>query len=549
MIKEKHSGCWTFLLILFGITAFPTFSPCEPPSETQAEKTAIELGGDLPSSESTPEKPGYVTMDFKEADINTVLRLLSLKSGVNIVAGPEVQGTISVRLENVPWQQALEVVLRTYGYVYEKVDNIIRVTTSEKMAQEGLITETFILEYIQLSKQKTNEEGQAQGEAGKEIVDIVTTMLSERGRVKMVGERNALVVTDTPTNVYKIRQVIERLDQITQQAFIDSKVVKTQLDKGENLGIRWNLASMGVSGGAGRPVTFPFSVAKDTNKEHILPFAETFFPRLSETSSGTGATSSGQVIANTSEPRAFPFPDPAVSGRTFTFGTLDFTSFSALLSMLESRSNTKVVSNPRIVVLNNQTAKVKVGSEIPIPSFERNETTGSFEVTGFNYRDVGVVLHVTPHINTAEEILVDLKPEVSSLGSTITYTSTLAAPSFDVTNAETQVLIRSGETIAIGGLMEDKASISEQRVPYVSSIPVIGKIFRSKRQTEGSSNRKVETLFFVTVSLLDSKGQPTGERTRAKLKAGALSKNAIGSQPVVNAPEPSLKAAPAATAG
>lgn len=549
MTKEKFSAFWTLTFFLLWVIAFPAVGPCEPSPETPAEKEAVDPIEASAFTEGDSEKVGYVTMDFKEADINTVLRLLSLKSGVNIVVGPEVQGTVSVRLENVPWQQALEVVLRTYGYVYERVDNIIRVTTSEKMAQEGLITETFVLEYIQLSKQKIDQGNQPQGEAGKEIVDIITTMLSERGRVKMVGERNALVVTDTPTNVYKISQVIQRLDQITQQAFIDTKVIKTQLDKGENLGIRWNLANMGVGGGAGRPVTFPFSTNKDTNKESILPFAERFFPRVSETSSGTGSTSSGQVTANTSEPRAFPFPDPAVSGRTFTFGTLDFTSFSALLSMLESRSNTKVVSNPRIVVLNNQTAKVKVGSEIPIPSFERNETTGSFEVTGFNYRDVGVVLHVTPHINSAEEILVDLKPEVSSLGSTITYTATLAAPSFDVTSAETQVLIRSGETIAIGGLMEDKASISEQRVPYVSSIPIIGKIFRSKRQTEGSSNRRVETLFFVTVSLLDMKGQPTGERTKKKLKAAALSKNTVGSQPAVNSPEPPLRAAPAVTAG
>lgn len=483
------------------------------------------------------EKEGYITMDFKEADINTVLRLLSVKSGMNIVAGPEVSGTVTVRLEDVPWEEALEVVLRTYGYVYEKKDNIIRVTTKENLAQEELITETFVLEYIQLARKTEKEKDgkSTQQEAGQELMDIISTMLSERGKVKMVAQRNAVVVTDTPSHIYKIRQVIEKLDQQTPQVFIDSKVVKTQLDKGENLGIRWNLASMGVSSGASRPVTFPFSTSKDGDTEHVLPFVETFFPRLSATSSGTGATSTGQVIANTSEPRSFPLPDPTVSNRTFTFGTLDFTSFSALLSMLQSRSNTKVVSNPRIVVLNNQTAKVKVGSEIPIPSFEFNQQTASFQVTGFTYRDVGVVLNVTPHINSAEEILVDLKPEVSSLGSTISFTSTLAAPSFDVTNAETQVMIHSGETIAIGGLLENKVAISEQRVPYLSSIPGLGKLFRSKRQTEGSSNRNVETLFFVTVTLIDTEGQPAGRRGNSgKVKDLIPSKETVGSQTVVN---------------
>lgn len=468
------------------------------------------------SATQTP-KEGYITMDFKDADITTVLRLLSVKSGMNIVAGPEVTGTVTVRLENVPWKEALEVVLRTYGYVYEKKDNIIRVTTRQNLALEELVTETFILEYIQLSKRADREVGKTtaqQPDGGQEILDIITTMLSERGKVKMVAQRNAVIVTDTPTHVYKISQVIEKLDQITPQAFIDSKIVKTQLDKGENLGIRWNPASMGVSGGASRPVTFPFSTAKDSGSEYFPGSLEPFLPRISGTSSGTGATSSGQVIANPNEPRAFPFPDPSVASRTFTFGTLDFTQFSALLSMLQSRTNTNVVSNPRIVVLNNQTAKVKVGSEIPIPSFEFNQQTASFQVTGFTYRDVGVVLNVTPHINSAEEILVDLKPEVSSLGATISFTSTLAAPSFDVTNAETQVLIRSGETIAIGGLLENKSSISKQQVPYLANLPFIGKAFRSKRQTEGSANRNVETIFFVTVTVIDTEGQPM-EKTKA----------------------------------
>lgn len=502
---------------------------------------AMSQPGNERGSESPPqaEKPGYVTMDFKEADINTVLRLLSLKSGMNIVAGPEVKGTVTVRLENVPWERALEVVLRTYGYVFERVDNIIRVTTSEKMAQEQLITETFILEYIQLTKKKTEATSQQQEDAGKELTDIITSMLSERGKVKMVAQRNAMVVTDTPTNVYKIGQVIKKLDQSTPQAYIDTKIVKTQLDKGENLGIRWNISNVGVSAGATRPVTFPFSTNKDTDKENILPFAERFFPRVGGTTTTSGTSVTSTATANTSEPRSFPFPNAVISGQTFTFGTLDFSSFSALLSLLESRSNTKVVSNPRIVVLNNQTAKVKVGSEIPIPAFERNETTGSFEVTGFSYRDIGVVLNVTPHINSAEEILVDLKPEVSSLGSTITYTATLAAPSFDVTNAETQVLIRSTETIAIGGLLEDKFSIAEQRVPYLGAMPVIGKLFRSKRQTEGSSNRKVETLFFVTVTVIDTQGQPTKGGQQDE-KSPAISKETVGSETAVKASQPPL---------
>lgn len=549
MKGKKFASLVLICMGCFSVLTFATLGSSEEPATANASEKSPTVSS-TESSEGTATmdtaKLGYVTMDFKEADINTVLRVLSLKSGVNIVAGPEVKGTVTVRLENVPWQQALEVVLRTYGYVYERRDNIIRVTTPEKMSQEELTTETFILEYIQLSKKTAGGAAQAQQAAVNDLIDIITTMLSERGKVKMVAERNALVVTDTPTHVYKIREIIKKLDQVTSQVYIDSKVIKTQLDKGENLGIRWNAANMGISSGAGRPITFPFATNTDTNKEYIPGVFEKFFARTGSTSSSTGTTSTGTVQQNTNEPRSFPFPDLTVSNRTFTFGTLDFSSFSALLSLLESKSNTKVVSNPRIVVLNNQTAKVKVGSEIPIPSFERNETTGSFEVTGFSYRDIGVVLSVTPHVNSVEEILVDLKPEVSSLGATITYSATLAAPSFDVTNAETQVLIHSGETIAIGGLLENKLAVSEQRVPYLGSLPGVGKFFRSKRQTEGSSNRNVETLFFVTVTLIDTEGQPAGGKW-AKNKAPALSKETIGSESVVKTTQPPLTAAKAAT--
>ena len=154
-----------------------------------------------------------ITLDFKEADINTVLRVMSLKSKINIVAGPEVQGTVTIRLESVPWEKALEVVLRTYGYVYEREGNIIRVTTRDNLAQEPLVTQTFILNYSKAT----------------EIQTSVQDMLTERGRVKVSERTNTLVLTDIPTNLYSISEVIKKLDRLTPQAYIDSKIIKTDV--------------------------------------------------------------------------------------------------------------------------------------------------------------------------------------------------------------------------------------------------------------------------------------------------------------------------------
>lgn len=441
---------------------------------------------------TTSETNANVTLDFKDADINNVLRILSLKSGVNIVAGPEVQGTVTIRLSDVPWDRALEVVLRTYGYVYEREGNIIRVTTRERVEQEDLTTDTFVLNYI----------------TAQEVEESISEILSERGKVKSFGRTNTVIVTDVASNITKIAEVIKRLDKATPQAYVDAKVVRTELGKTENLGIDWNVAG-GITSGAYRPTTFPFDTPGGSKKDRLLGGSiQQFFPAVAGATTTSGSTATNTAAANPVDDRDFPQPNAQISNQDFKFGRLDFSEFSSVLNLIKNRTNTKVVSNPRIVVLNNQTAKVQVGEQIGIPNFERNETSGSFEVTGFTMRDVGVVMNVTPHINSADEILVDLKPEVSSFVGYQAVSASLSAPRFTITTAATQVLIRDGETIAIGGLLTDASTSSEDKIPFLGDIPGIGKLFRSKRQTAGSGNNKIETLFFVTVSIVDSEGQP-----------------------------------------
>ncbi len=485
-----------FSLLLFTDHAMAANTPNSADSPLAAAAAAAVTGQDQDAvteaakaedpSEAASDK---ISLDFKDADINTVLRVLSLKSHSNIVAGPEVQGTVTIRLDDVPWEKALEVVLRTYNYVYERQENIIRVTSREKMAQEPVITQTYVLNYTR----------------ALEIQDSTKDMLTERGRIRIAERTNTIIITDIPTNLYRIQEVIKKLDQRTPQAYIDSKIIKTDLGIAENMGIAWTPSATVT--GSNRPTTFPFSHVNESGKERIADYLQQFFPFN---------TDDGTLASNASDPQAFPRAT-VTAAATYQYGTLNFSSFQAVLNMLKSRSNTKIVSNPRIVVLNNQKAKVQVGQQIPLPAYERNENTGSVEITGFNYRDIGVILNVVPHINSEEEILVELAPEVSSQGATVDF-GEFQIPSFDVTIANTQVLIRSGETIAIGGLLSDRTQQAQSRIPYLSSIPVVGKAFRSKRQTEGAGNAKVETLFFITVTMVDTEGQPVGERLEKRMQ-------------------------------
>ncbi|MBI4971419.1 MAG: secretin and TonB N-terminal domain-containing protein [Candidatus Omnitrophica bacterium] len=452
---------------------------------------AVDSGKDkatVASQDNLP--PGNVNLDFKEADIKNVLRVIALKGGVNIVAGPEVAGTVTVRLQNVPWEKALEVVLKTYGYVFERDGNVVRVTTKDKVAQEELETKTFFLNYS----------------TATEVMDSISELLSDRGKVKANVRTNTIIVTDVAANLYKISQVVANLDRRTPQAYIDSKIINTQLDKSENLGINWNVA--GTLQGAAVPTTFPFDSGRGTP---LGGAGGSFFPILQP---------GGTPIPNPTNPRAFPQLAVAtanVASETYTLGTLSLAAFAATLNLLRTRTNTKIVSNPRIVVLNNQTAKVQVGQEIYIPHFELNEQTGAYVINDFEHKDIGVVMNVTPHINTAEEIMVEVKPEVSTQGPNVVYTPTLSAPTFNKTVASTQVLIRDGETIAIGGLMTDNRASTYTRVPFFGDLPWVGNVFRAKRETADATNRKAETLFFVTVGIIDTEGQLTRETLHPQL--------------------------------
>ena len=474
-------------------------------TETTAAVTAPAPVPVVVTPVSVPEvNSDTVSLDFKDADIGSVLRVLSMKSNINIVTGPEVKGLVTVRLDNVPWEKALDVILRTYDFVYERDGNVIRVTTRDKMKLEPVETRTFIMNYSKAS----------------EIQTAIQDILTERGRIKVSERSNMVVVTDIPTNLYRIAEVIKKIDQRTPQAYIDSKVVNTKAGLAENMGVQWNpVVSLR---GSSRPTTFPFPSADNNLPSSV----KQFFPVIGSTATGTP-----QLTVNQVDPRAFPYPSglTGTSGGTvaptFNYGTLDFSNFQATLNFLKTYASTKVVSNPRIVVLNNQTAHIQVGQQIPLPTYERNETTGSMLVSGFSYRDTGVVLDVTPHINASDEILVDLKPEISNVGADQNFGGGVIAPRFDTTQAKTQLLIQSGQTIAIGGLLTDNVNGTEDKVPYLGDIPLVGKLFRSKRQTAGTGNEKNETLFFVTVTTVDSQGKPvvkkdTGKNESPKAKVG-----------------------------
>ena len=461
--------------------------------------------------------PGNITMDFKDADINNVLRILSYKSGVNIVTGKDVQGLVTIRLTDVPWEKALDVILRTYGFAYEREGNIIRVTTVENLAKEELVTEVFVLNYAK----------------AKEVMQAIGDILSERGRVRVDERTNVLIVTDIATNLYKISQVIERLDRRTPQVMIDAKIIETTLNDDETLGIDWQIQV--AARGAARATTFPWDRTGGLGRT-FAPQGQTSAETTSSVTTGGGSTQS----STTEFPKPFGFP--FVQPDAFTFGTLAFDQFAQVLQVLEHRRNTKILSSPRITTLNNQTASILVGEVLGIPIFERNENTGNVEITGYTDKDLGVKLAVTPHVNEAGFILVDLKPEISSLLGYDELTPEVKAPHFATREAKTQVLVKDGDTIAIGGLVSQNKVDTVRKVPLLGDIPGLGYLFKQKIKAD----TRTDLLFFVTVRVVTDKDMKTAELSMQKLTGEKVSPAVqvrIEEEP--KAAEDTAKAAPA----
>jgi type IV pilus assembly protein PilQ len=443
-------------------------------------------------------EPGNVTVNFKGADIRTVLANISEVSGIDIVAAPDVKGIIDLRLNNKPWKVALDIIMRNYGFAYEREGDIIRVVTLDKLKQEEVVTQTYVLNY---------------GKA-KDMVNSLKKLVSSKGKIKFDERTNTIVVTDIPTNVYKIGEIVQKLDKQTDQVLIEARVIETVLSNDEKLGIDWNIKF--TASGAKRPITAPFNYfGPGTGMEFLnqyTPLVQT--SALTSTTVGAGGTTTTTTSAGypatsagpTSYSKGFPYIDFSQSQfqDTFKFGTLDFSEFQAVLELLSQRSNTDVVSNPRIATLDNTEANILVGQTLNMPKYERNSQTGKIEITGYEPHDLGVKLKVTPHINDNGQIVVDVAPEISDLlrYDTIDAASGIVAPVYTSRMANTKVMMKNGDTIFIGGLIKENIIDVKKPIPMIGDllgdVPFIGLLVSKKEKTK----QKIELIFFVTVKLM-----------------------------------------------
>ena len=418
------------------------------------------------SQQATGEDNIIESLEFRELDIKDVLRQLSKQYNLNIVFSEKVSGLVTVQLSNVSIEEALDSIITVNGFVYAKKDNVIKVTTPDEAEREGKQTKLFRLNNADAMTLK----------------GTLSKVLTPDGSIEADSRSNSIIVTDILSVINKVAEILPTLDGLTLQVLIETKLIETSLTRSDKLGIDWT-TTLSASG-AKRPMTLPFSPKGDRG------WMENVFPP--------------NPASGSDFPTGHPYGFPTAVKGDFTLGPLDSSSLKLILDFLKNRNDTKLIANPRVVTLNNQKALIHVGKDVPIPVYERNDTTGKMEITGWSEdKKVGVELEVTPQISPDGHIKLKLKPAVSSISDFIKIEGEDAAPITSTRTVETEVLIRDGQTVVIGGLVKDESFTKVSKVPFLGDIPLLG-FFFSRKEVGSSSNpqEKTDLLIFVTARII-----------------------------------------------
>jgi len=432
-----------------------------------------------------PSKKKYkgdlLSLNFQDIEVRAILQILADFTGLNIVVSDTVKGNLTLRLQNVPWDQALDIIMRTKGLSMRQNGNVIFIAPTEEIAAR---------EKLDLESRKTVEELvplrteiiQVNYAKAADLAKLLKSgdekkgsILSPRGTVETDERTNSLIVKDVPDKLGEVRDLIAQLDKPAKQVMIDSRVVIASDDFSRDLGVRFGVS--GVSQSGDRLNT----VSGNVN------------------ATGTVIDSAVNNLINTGQP--FPVAVPSlpdrlgvnlpVAGPSIAFAILGADYLVDLeLSAQQVEGNAEIVSNPRVVTADLKKATVLQGRQIPY-------STVSDQGTNVEFKDAFLKLEVTPQITPDDRIRMDLKVSKDEQGATVA-TATGPQVSIDKREIETQVLVNNGETVVLGGVFEQTKADNATKVPLLGDIPLLGYLFRTTTNTA----TKRELLIFVTPQIL-----------------------------------------------
>src|SRR5438477_1188382 len=429
------------------------------------------------SSTATPIEPDNLTenggvgvREFQGDDIGQVLRLLARQAKINMVVSEAVTGTVTMRLEDVTALQAIAIIVKAKNLFMDKIDNVYYIKTGAERTAEPTESDSYQFSYSR----------------AKETAPLVASQLASKDPPQVDERTNTIFYRETRSNLDNIRKLLVQIDKPTKQVMIEARLVEVTANPQQSYGIDWS----GVVGSASNGKTFQYGG-----------------PTTSSSGGGTGNNSTFNGAVG-----PLPLGNPNNPNFLGSFGHLAFGQFailtvpqmSATLRLLNEDSDAEFLAYPRVVTADNLQAKIEINRAQPVPQLNFNEQTATAVFGGFQDKKFGNTLIVTPSINKDNFVTLKVKPEISNKVGDSTFVfagATVSSPIIDTRSLESNVLIRSGDTLAIGGLIQDEVAKAHNKVPLLGDVPVLGYLF----QNHLNARTKRNLLVFVTPTIIDSK--------------------------------------------
>lgn len=410
-----------------------------------------------------------LSLNFQDIEVRSVLQLLADFTGLNLVVSDSVEGNLTLRLKNVPWDQAMDIILKTKGLAQRRAGNVILVApTDEIAAREKLELEAR--KQVEELEQLRTEFIKVNYAKAVDIAELLklkdNAIISPRGSVSVDERTNTLLIKDTNASLVNVRQLLSELDIPVRQVLIESRVVIASDDFSKELGVR-------------------FGASNDS---------------FGNSSTGTGAATAGSVDGtrdllnndtfsdlNVNMPLQNPAGSIALALAKLPLGTL----LELELSAAQTEGRGEVVSSPRVITADSHTARIEQGVEIPYLTLDDGVAT-------LKFRKAVLSLETTPQITPDDRIIMDLEVHKDSRGEDVSFGEALSAPTIDTREVQSQLLVDNGQTVVLGGIYETTKSTQVTRVPFFSDLPLIGALFRSTIARDDRS----ELLIFVTPKIL-----------------------------------------------
>ncbi|GLQ33464.1 secretin [Litoribrevibacter albus] len=468
----------------------------KPVSEEEAEERR---------KQKFPYSGEKLSLNFQDIEVRSVLQLIADFTSLNLVASDTVEGRITLRLQNVPWDQALDLVLKTKGLDKRKIGNVLLVAPADEIAAREKLELEAQKQVAELAPLETDFI-QVRYAKAADVVNLLSSeqgLLTERGSANVDERTNTLIVRDTARKLDEIRDAMKVLDVPVRQVLIEARIVIATKNLGKELGVRWGGAAWdqdadnfrGISGSIEGVSSAKdiFNSRKQTdfkNQQSILEAQNKFLQDLAAGNATVpdfvqldayedGSIDDGMVVDLAAQ---------SPNATTFALGVAAFDYVIDLeLSALETEGKGEIISQPKIITADGQTARIESGTEIP---YQEASSSGA---TTTSFKDAVLSLEVTPQITPDDRIIMDLKINQDSVGEIFN-----GIPSIDTQALETQVIVENGETIVLGGIFRGEDVEQVEKTPFLGDLPYIGALFRRTTQTED----KAELLMFITPKLV-----------------------------------------------